>query len=367
MFFPCIVAGSWSSFIVEEKLYQRDIWKMSSNCPYMFCQSTPSSQIKKSIYIYIYRYIFASTPMQPRNWMVFLWTRALFLHRLISGTKLDRVKSRLWGKRLVKSNCSRIDVDTLPSIRIDLYQCWFVSSQKSIYKRYLVLATGHGWLGQVHGNGKDQVEHHLRYDSNNAGSNKPCSHWQVWFVLWLHPFWKKWLIYYFFGNTISEGFRPSSWNHWDPRLAKELDVVRDSMEKSFKKLAHYLTTLKMDGVEKLDPKNAKLVEFLDCTHNLPITMWQLKIKSPDPCISFQLFGILEFKGSNVSYIVVVWPRMAISASASIDLQDDEDDASMWLRELIAANRATPTIGISPPCVPCLICMSGFVYTYICKG
>jgi len=88
-------------------------------------------------------------------------------------------------------------------------------------------------------------------------------------------------------------------------LAKELDVVRDSMEKSFKKLAHYLTTLKMDGVEKLDPKNAKLVEFLDCTHNLPITMWQLKIKSPDPCISFQLFGILEFKGSNVSYIVVV--------------------------------------------------------------
>ena len=77
------------------------------------------------------------------------------------------------------------------------------------------------------------------------------------------------------------------------------------MEKSFKKLAHYLTTLKMDGVEKLDPKNAKLVEFLDCTHNLPITMWQLKIKSPNPCIPFQLFGILEFKGSNVSYIVVV--------------------------------------------------------------
>ena len=27
---------------------------MSSNCPYMFCQSTPSSQNKKSIYIDIY-------------------------------------------------------------------------------------------------------------------------------------------------------------------------------------------------------------------------------------------------------------------------------------------------------------------------
>ncbi len=61
--------------------------------------------------------------------------------------------------------------------------------------------------------------------------------------------------------------------------------------------------------------------------------------------------------------------MAISASASIDLQDahgDDDDESMWLRELIAANRATPTIVITPPCVPCLICMSGFTKVKKCK-
>jgi hypothetical protein len=47
-------------------------------------------------------------------------------------------------------------------------------------------------------------------------------------------------------------------------LAKELDAVAGKLEKSFKLLATYLTELKMDGIEKLDPKNAKLVGFLGC-------------------------------------------------------------------------------------------------------
>ena len=46
------------------------------------------------------------------------------------------------------------------------------------------------------------------------------------------------------------------------RLAKELDAVSADMEKSFKVLAECMTELKMDKVEKLDPKNMKLVAFL---------------------------------------------------------------------------------------------------------
>ena len=45
-------------------------------------------------------------------------------------------------------------------------------------------------------------------------------------------------------------------------MAKELDGVAGKLEKTFKLLATYLTELKMDGIEKLDPKNAKLVGFL---------------------------------------------------------------------------------------------------------
>ncbi len=74
------------------------------------------------------------------------------------------------------------------------------------------------------------------------------------------------------------------------------------MEKSFKKLATFLTTLKMDGIEKLDPKNAKLVEFLDCTHVISLLLCNnvatQQYKSPNNSSLF-----LAYLSSGLKYIL----------------------------------------------------------------